>query len=66
MTEGQMQIPKDQILDFLRNQGKHDEAAKAEKELPDQVDHEQHADLLSKFGIEPQELISKVGGRLGL
>jgi hypothetical protein len=61
-----MQIPKDQILDFLRNQGKHDEAAKAEQDLPDQVDHEQHSDLLSKHGIDPQELISKVGGRLGL
>jgi hypothetical protein len=31
--------------------------------LPDQVDPEQHSDLLSKFGINPQELLG--GGALG-
>ncbi len=61
-----MQIPRDQILEFLRNQGQHDRAAQAEQNLPDQVDHEQHADLLAQHGINPQDLLAKFGGRTGL
>lgn len=57
-----MQIPKDKVLDLLREKGKSDEAAQAESELPDQVDPEQHAGLLQKFGIDPGELLSKFGG----
>ena len=57
-----MEIPKEKILEFLREQGDHDKAAKAEQELPDQVHHEKHADLLSKIGIDnPIELLGKVG-----
>jgi hypothetical protein len=57
-----MQIPKDKVLDLLREKGKSDEAAQAESELPDQVDPEQHSGLLEKFGISPQEVMSKLGG----
>jgi hypothetical protein len=57
-----MQIPKDKILELLRSRGDHDKANQADGELPDQVDTEQHADLLQKFGIDPQDLISKLGG----
>jgi hypothetical protein len=57
-----MEIPKDQILQFLRDRGDTDQAANAEKELPEQVDTDRDAGLLSKFGIDPQELISKFGG----
>jgi hypothetical protein len=59
-----MEIPKGKILDLLREQGKSDEAARADNELPDQVDPERHADLLEKFGISPQEVLSKLGGGL--
>ena len=61
-----MNIDKNQILDMLRGNGQHDQAAQAEKELPDQVDTDQHAGLLSKFGIEPQALLSKLGGLGGM
>jgi hypothetical protein len=57
-----MQIPKEQILDFLREQGKQDQVGEADQQLPDQVDTEQHAGLLQKFGIDPGELLSKFGG----
>ena len=57
-----MQIPKDQILDMLRDQGKDDQVDQARQELPDQVDPEQHAGLLQKFGLDPQDLIGKLGG----
>jgi hypothetical protein len=62
-----MEIPKDKIVELLRERGDHDRAGQADRELPDQVDHEQHADLLSKYGLDPQELIGKLGlGKLGL
>jgi hypothetical protein len=60
-----MQIPKDQILALLRDRGQNEQADQASSELPDQVDTEQHSDLLSRFGIDPQELISKYGGQVG-
>lgn len=61
-----MEIDKSQILDLLRQQGKNDQAAQADQQLPDKVDPQQHSDLLSKFGIDPQELISRfAGGSLG-
>ncbi len=57
-----MEIPKDQILDMLRQQGKDDQVGEADKQLPDQVDPEQDAGLLQKFGIDPGDLLSKFGG----
>jgi hypothetical protein len=57
-----MQIPKEKILELLRSRGDNDKASQAEGELPDQVDTEQHAGLLEKFGIDPQDLISQLGG----
>ena len=33
-----MEIPKDQILQMLRDRGNHDQAQQADQQLPDQVD----------------------------
>ncbi|MCT9624206.1 hypothetical protein HWD94_03575 [Pseudarthrobacter equi] len=60
-----MQIDKNQILEFLRSQGNNDKASQAESELPDQVDTEQHAGLLSNLGINPAELLGKLPGGIG-
>jgi hypothetical protein len=60
-----MQIDKAQILELLRSQGDTDKAAQAETELPDQVDTDQHAGLLSKLGINPADLLGKLPGGLG-
>lgn len=57
-----MQIDKNQILELLRSQGQHDQAQQAEGELPQQVDTEQHAGLLEKFGLSVPELLAKLGG----
>jgi uncharacterized protein YidB (DUF937 family) len=57
-----MQIPKDKIVEMLQHQGKDDQVDQAKQELPDQVDTDQHSDLLQKFGLNPQELLSKFGG----
>ena len=64
-----MEIPKDKILDLLRQRGDSEGAAQADRELPDQVDPEQHAGLLSRFGIDPKDLLGNLGGlgdKLGL
>lgn len=59
-----MQIPKEQILEFIRARGDHDQAQQAESELPDQVDTDQDSGLLGKFGIDPQQLLGGLGGGL--
>jgi hypothetical protein len=60
-----MEIPKEQILNVLRDRGQHDEVDQADRELPAKVDPEQHAGLLAKFGIDPQDLVGKLPGGLG-
>jgi hypothetical protein len=57
-----MEIPKDKILELLQQQGKSDQVEPAREELPDQVDPERDSGLLAKFGIDPQDLLSKFAG----
>ena len=57
-----MEFDKSQIIELLRSQGDNDKAEQANKELPDRVDPEQHAGLLSKLGVNPQDLLAKLGG----
>ena len=57
-----MEIPKDKILELLKKQGKNDQVGQADQELPDQVDTERDAGLLQKFGLEPKDLLSTLGG----
>lgn len=57
-----MEIPKDKILELLQQQGKDDQIGPAREELPDQVDPERDSGLLAKFGIDPQDLLGKLGG----
>lgn len=61
-----MEISKQQIIDLLRQQGKHDQAEKAEQNLPDTVDHEEHADALKEHGVDPQQLLAIAKGKFGL
>ena len=61
-----MNIDKDQILQLLRSQGDDTKAQQADQELPAQVDTERDAGLLSKFGIDPMDLVKKLGGGGGL
>ena len=61
-----MQIDKQQILDFLKKRGDQQQADQAQAELPEQVDTDEHADLLAKFGVNPQDLLGGLGDKLGL
>ena len=57
-----MEIPKEKILELIRERVGGEKAQQADQELPNQVDPEQHGDLLSKYGVNPQDLL---GGGLG-
>jgi hypothetical protein len=61
-----MEIPKDQILQLLRDRGDNETADQAEQQLPDQVDPDQHGDLLGELGIDPSDLLGSLKGKLGL
>ena len=58
-----MNIDKDTILNLLRSNGQDTQADRAQQELPDQVDTDQHAGLLEKFGLNPADLIAQVHRR---
>jgi hypothetical protein len=61
-----MQFDKNQILELLRSQGDQQKAQQAEQELPQQVDTDRDGGLLSKLGLNPQELIGRLAGGSGL
>ena len=62
-----MNIDKEQILQLLKSQGQHEQAAQASNELPDQVDtdNDAHAGLLSKFGLNSSTITSLITSQLG-
>jgi hypothetical protein len=57
-----VEIPKEKVLELLRSRGDQDKADQADQELPDNVDPERDSGLLSKFGVEPSDLLGKFGG----
>jgi hypothetical protein len=64
-----MEIPKEKILDLLKQRGENDKAEQADQELPDNVDPDRDRGILEKIGIDPQDLAGNLGGlgeKLGL
>jgi hypothetical protein len=58
-----MQIDKRFVLDELRKAGKNEHVQQAIQELPEKVDHDQHAAMLEKFGLDPGKLAQKAAER---
>ena len=56
-----MQISKDEIVNMLRDRGDQSQADQAEQKLPDQVDTEEHSDLLGQVGVDPAQLLGDLG-----
>jgi len=56
-----MEIPKEKVIELLKKEGQSEKAHKLEQELPEKVDHELHSDILEKHGVNPQELVGKIG-----
>lgn len=66
-----MEIPKDKIIELIRDRIGGDKAAEADAKLPEKVDTEQHGDLLSSLGIDVGDLLKDtplggIAGKLGL
>jgi hypothetical protein len=65
-----MQIDKQQIIDFLRQQGDEGKADQADRDLPQQVDTDNQEDqnLLERLGVNVRDMLSRFtsGGGLGL
>ncbi len=61
-----MELDKQGILNLIGQQGDQNLVQQAEQQLPDQLDHEQHADLLQRFGIDPQQALNQFGGGGGV
>lgn len=60
-----MEIERQEIIDQLRGRAEDDTADRAERELPDPVDTDEHAELLHRLGINPADLLGGVGGTFG-
>jgi hypothetical protein len=56
-----MEIPRDKVVGLLRDRGQGDVADQAEQRLPENIDLDQHADLLKEHGLEPQQLAGHLG-----
>ncbi len=61
-----MEIPKDKVIELIKEHGQADQADQARQELPDQVDPDRDSGLLAKFGLKPEHVLGKLGGGLGL
>jgi hypothetical protein len=57
-----MRIDRQQVLELLRAKGDDATVDRAGRELPEEMDTDEDGGLLASFGLEPQELVSKLGG----
>lgn len=58
-----MQLDKQFVLDELRKEGQSQHVQRAIQELPERIDHDQHAALLEEFGLDPGKLAQKAAER---
>lgn len=61
-----MQLPKEMVVERIRELTDADTAAQAESQLPEKVDPATHADLLRGFGVDPNQLERDVPGTPGV
>jgi hypothetical protein len=59
-----MHIDKELVIEELRKQGKNEHVQQAIQELPDKIDHNEHAAQLEKFGIDPGKLAQRAAQSL--
>jgi hypothetical protein len=58
-----MKLDKQFVLDEIAKVGHSHKVQQAVEELPDKIDHEEHAAQLKKFGIDPGDLAQKAAQR---
>ena len=57
-----VEVPKAMVVEQIRSRSGAEKANQADKELPDKVDVDNDAELLSKYDLDPQELREQFGG----
>ncbi len=57
-----VEIPKAMVVEQIRSRSGAEKASQADKELPDKIDIDNDAELLSKYDLDPQELRDAFGG----
>ena len=58
-----MKLDKQFVLDELRKEGQSQRVQEAMQKLPEEIDHNQHAALLQKLGLDPGKLAEKAAER---
>ena len=58
-----MQIPTHLIEEELKKQGRSAETQKILAELPAKIDHDQHAQLLERIGLDPGKLAEQAAAK---
>jgi hypothetical protein len=58
-----MHLDKQFVLDELRKEGSSEQVQHALDQLPEKIDHEQHAEMLMKLGLDPGKLAEKAAQR---
>jgi len=58
-----MHIDKQFVIEELRKAGKEEHVQKAIDELPEKIDHNEHAAQLERFGLDPGKLAEKAAQR---
>ncbi len=58
-----MEIPKSMVVERIRSPEGAEAANNADNELPDKLDLDSDAELLSKYGIDTDELRDEFGGQ---
>jgi hypothetical protein len=54
-----VELDKREVIDLLRKEGKNEHVQKALQELPEKIDHEKHAALLQRFGLDPGKIAER-------
>jgi S-adenosylhomocysteine hydrolase len=58
-----MKLDKQFVLDEIAKAGHSEKVQQAVHELPDKIDHEQHAAMLQRFGVDPGKLAERAAER---
>lgn len=58
-----MEIPKTMVVELVRSRSGAQLAERADKELPEKIDTDSDAELLAKYGVDPDDLQQKFRGQ---
>ncbi|MBO0687827.1 MAG: hypothetical protein J2P45_32150, partial [Candidatus Dormibacteraeota bacterium] len=60
-----MNFDKQDVINHISQVAGPQQAQQAAQQLPDQVDPDQHGNMLQQFGVDPQRMASQLGGQSG-